>query len=264
MSSNTQEKRWVPGGRVLALAIALGALTLSGCSPGADAQGDENDDGATGDASALNRLSTEEQADGWRSLFDGETLAGWRGYGLEGLPAGWEVAEGTIHFSPPEEGERSDLMTEEQFESFDLAFDWAVTPGGNSGIFFHVSEDYDRSYETGPEYQILDNAGHRDGGSPLTSAGSNYALHPPTEDVTRPLGEFNEARILVHGDHVEHWLNGHKLLAYTLWDDDWKARVAASKFGSMPGYGRNHAGHVVLQDHGDEIWVRNVKIRTLP
>lgn len=205
-----------------------------------------------------------QESDGWRSLFDGETLAGWRGYGMEGVPAGWSVSDGMIHFALPEEGERADLVTEEQFENFELSFEWAVTAGGNSGVFFHVSEDHNRAYETGAEYQLLDNAGHRDGEKPITSAGSNYALQAPSADVTVPLGEFNESRLLVDGNRVEHWMNGEKLLEYTLWDDEWKASVAASKFASMPDYGLNETGHIVLQDHGDELWFRDIRIRPLP
>ena len=227
--------------------------------------------GGCGDRSeivlAVNEVPADEavqESDGWRSLFDGESLAGWRGYGMDGLPAGWSVVEGEIHFAAPEEGERADLMTEEQFENFELSFEWAVTAGGNSGVFFHVSEGHNRSYETGAEYQLLDNGGHRDGEKPITSAGSNYALQAPSADVTLPIGEFNESRLVVNGDHVEHWMNGEKLLEYTLWDDDWKAAVAASKFSSMPDYGLNETGHIVLQDHGDELWFRNIRVRPLP
>ncbi len=202
--------------------------------------------------------------DAWQSLFDGESLDGWRGFRLAGLPAGWSVESGVIHFAPPEEGERADLITEEQYQNFELSLEWAVSAGANSGIFFHVDEDHGRSYETGPEVQILHNAGHHDGEQAITSAGSNYALHSPGEDITRPVGEFNEARLLVDGDRVTQWLNGTKQVEYTLWDDDWKALVAASKFASMPDYGLKRTGHIALQDHGDEIWFRNLKIRRLP
>ena len=142
--------------------------------------------------------------------------------------------------------------------------EWAVSAGGNSGIFFHVSEDQPRTYSTGPEFQILDDALHPDGKRPVTSAASNYALHAPSESVTRPVGEFNEARLRVEGDRVTHWLNGSKVVEYRLWTDKWKAEVAASKFAAMPRYGLNETGHIAIQDHGDEVWFRNVRIRRLP
>ncbi|MDX1384668.1 MAG: DUF1080 domain-containing protein [Thermoanaerobaculia bacterium] len=218
---------------------------------------------AAADKPAINTLTEAERAAGWRLLFDGESLDGWRGYRMEGVPAGWSVTDGTIHFVPPTEGKRGDLITVESWADFELSLEWAVTPGGNSGIFFRVSEDGEATYHTGPEVQVLDNAGHADGKSPLTSAGSNYALHAPPSDATRPLGEFNEVFLRVEGDRVSHSLNGEATVEYTLWDADWEARVAASKFAQWPGYGRNTTGHVALQDHGNEVWFRNLKIRVL-
>ena len=201
----------------------------------------------------------------WVSLFDGESLEHWRGFKMQEVPAGWQAEDGVIHFVPPSDrsAKRADLMTREQYTDFELELEWAVTEGGNSGIFFRVSEDQPATYSTGAEIQILDDDGHRDGQKPETSAGSNYALHPPQGAVLRPLGEFNEVRLRVRGDHVEQWLNGVKVVEYRLWDDDWKARVAASKFRSMPRYGLNKSGHIALQDHGDEIWFRNLRIRRL-
>ncbi|HVR30099.1 MAG TPA: DUF1080 domain-containing protein, partial [Thermoanaerobaculia bacterium] len=177
----------------------------------------------------------------------------------------WSAAGGVLRFDPPGEGAgpRADIVTKDEYGDFELALEWAVGPAGNSGIFFRVSDDAQRTYETGAEYQILDNAGHRDGQRAVTSAGSNYALHAPVEDVTRPLGEWNEARIRVEGQRVEHWLNGTKLLEYELWTDEWKAMVAASKFAAMPRYGLNRKGHIALQDHGDPVRFRNLKIRPL-
>lgn len=211
-----------------------------------------------------NALSAEEKAEGWQLLFDGRSMDAWRGFKMDGLPAGWSVEDGEIRFSRPESGQRADIITREQFQNFELVLEWAVAEAGNSGIFFHVSEDRSRTYETGPEFQILDNDGHRDGQRAETSAASNYALHAPAEDVTRPVGEFNEARLRVEGDRVTHWLNGKKLVEYRLWTDEWKAEVAASKFRSMPGYGLNRSGHVALQDHGDPVRFRNLRIRKLP
>ena len=124
-----------------------------------------------------------------------------------------------------------------------------------------MSEDHERVWETGPEMQVLNNAVHPDGRDPKTAAGSNYALHAPPRDLTRPVGEWNEVRILVQGQHVELWLNGEQVVAYELFSEDWERRVAESKFASMPRYGRNDRGHIALQNHGDPVWYRNIKLR---
>jgi hypothetical protein len=201
-------------------------------------------------------------ADGWRPLFDGRTLAGWRGYRRAQAPAGWQVVDGAI----TRVAEGGDLLTDEAFGNFELALEWKISPGGNSGIIYRVVEDSSLAYvwQSGPEFQVLDNARHADGRDPLTSAGSDFALYAPVRDVTRPVGEWNEARIVVNGNHVEHWMNGVKLLEYELGGPDWERRVHASKFGAMPRYGRGARGRIALQEH--EAWVayRNIRIRTLP
>lgn len=203
----------------------------------------------------------EEATEAFEWLFDGESLDLWRGYGRPDLPAGWSVKDGTLAFAPGVEG--GDLITRLTYTDFDLRLEWRISEGGNSGIFFGVIEGNRRTYESGPEMQILDNAGHPDGQSPLTSAGSNYGLHPPTEDVTRPVGEWNEARIVRRGNHIEHWLNGTRVVAYELGSDEWKAMVAETKFADWPDYGVHHAGSIGLQDHGDPVWYRDIRIRRL-
>jgi hypothetical protein len=211
---------------------------------------------AAGGDRVPNTLTDAERAAGWRLLFDGRTTAGWRGYRRDALPDGWQVVDGTL----ARVAQAGDIITVDQFESFELALDWKIERGGNSGIFFHVTETGDYVWQTGPELQILDNEAHRDGLQPHTSAGSNYALHAPTRDVTRPPGEWNSVRLIVNGHHVEHWLNGERIVAYELGSDDWKARVAASKFRDMAGYGRARRGHIALQDHGDPVWFRNIRV----
>lgn len=207
---------------------------------------------------AQNALTDAERAAGWRLLFDGATTKGWRGYKQTAMPAGWRVIEGAL----VRDTGGGDIVTEEEFTDFELELDWKLAEGGNSGLFFHVTEDHGYPWETGPEMQILDNDRHGDGKNPMTSAGSNYALHAPPSDVTRPIGLWNRARLVVKGSHVEHWLNGKKLLEYELWTDEWKALVAASKFASMPAYGLAKKGRIALQDHGDHVEFRNVKVRT--
>ena len=208
---------------------------------------------------ATNTLTPVEKAEGWKLLFDGTTLTGWRAFKSTSPPAGWKAVKGEL----VREASGGDLMTIEQFGDFELRLEWKVAKNGNSGIMFRVTDQAGLTYETGPEFQILDNAGHKDGQNPMTSAGSNYAMHPPVRDVSRPVGEWNDVRLIVRGAHVEHWMNGVKLLEYELWSEDWDKRMKASKFAKMPLYGRAKRGHIVLQDHGDLVWYRNVKIKPL-
>jgi hypothetical protein len=171
---------------------------------------------------------------------------------------GWQVVDGAL----TRVGEGGDIITTEQFDDFELAIDWMIGEGGNSGVFFNATESVEPIYHAAPEMQILHNAGHRDGKVPETSAGSNYALHAPVKDVSRPVGSWNSARLIVRGNHVEHWLNDVKLLAYELGSADWQARVSKSKFKEWPPYGKQTRGHIGLQDHGDRVAFRNIKIRT--
>jgi 3-keto-disaccharide hydrolase len=200
-----------------------------------------------------------EQADGWQPLFDGRSLSGWRGYKSTTPPAGWSAASGEL----VRNGEGGDLMTVGQYSDFELRLEWKISENGNSGIMYHVVTGDQDPYESGPEFQILHNAGHKDGANPITSAGSNYAMHPPVKDVTRPVGEWNDIRLIVKGTHVEHWMNGVKLLEFEQFSPDWYARVKASKFSKMPPYGRHMRGHLVLQDHGNVVTFRNIKVKSL-
>ena len=215
-----------------------------------------------------NTLTDAQRAQGWRLLFDGRTTEHWRGFKRADMPPHWQVIAGElVHVVEPGEGGAGggDIITREQFDDFELSLEWKVAPGGNSGIFFNVSEDDNLRFvwETGPEMQILDDTRHPDGQQVETSAGSNYALHARAANVAKPAGEWNHARILVRGNHVEHWLNGVKVVEYELGSEDWKRRVAASKFAEMPRYGTNARGHIALQDHGDRVAFRNLRIREL-
>jgi hypothetical protein len=241
------------GGAAFLLSACAGG---SGSSPGVEGG---RTDVTPQAAAALNALTAQEKAAGWRLLFDGKTTAGWRGYRKTDMPPDWQVVDGAL----TRVGKAGDIVTVEQFGSFELAFDWSVAPGGNSGVFFRVTEDSAEVWHSGPEFQILDNAAHKDGLTPATSAGADYALHAPTRDVTRLPGTWNEARIVVRGNHVEHWLNGEKIVEYELGSADWTARVAKSKFNKHPGFGRAPKGHIALQDHGDRVAFRNIKIKPL-
>lgn len=232
-----------------AAAVLASLLVLVTSANGSQTVADQNS----------NTLTPAERAAGWRLLFDGKTLDGWRAFESTAPPPGWKAIDGALAL----DAAGGDILTVEEFDSFELRLQWKISAGGNSGIFFHVDLDGEHVWSTGPELQVLDNAGHADGKAPQTSSGSNYALHPPARDVTRPVGQWNDVRLVVKGAHVEHWVNDVKLLEYELWSPDWEARVKASKFGTIPGYGRAKTGRIALQDHGDPVWYRNIKIRPM-
>ena len=229
--------------------VTTAALIAGGFGPAACAQS-----GGT----SMNGTATA-QSD-WRSLLDGRTTAGWRGFRMDTIPGGWQVVDGAL----TRVGGGGDIITTERFANFELELEWNVAPGGNSGIMFRVTEDSDATYKSGPEMQVLDDAAHRDGQSRLTAAGANYGLDAAPAGVVKPAGEWNAVRLVVNGAHVEHWLNGVKVVEYELWTPAWEAKVAATKFAQWPGYGRARAGHIALQDHGDRVAYRNIRIRVLP
>jgi len=185
----------------------------------------------------------------------------WRGYRNDVLPEGWEFDAATGILTRARGG--GDIITRAQFADFELELEWKVGPRGNSGIFYRATEGTRRIYENAPEMQILDNSGHNDGRNTITSAGSNYALDAPSADVTRPVGEWNSVRIVARGPLVEHWLNGTKVVEYELWSDAWKAKVAAAKFREWPAYGWADRGYIGLQDHGDVVQFRNMRVREI-
>lgn len=211
-------------------------------------------------AQAPNTLSAADRSAGWRLLFDGRTMAGWRGWKKTTVPDGWKVIGGAI----TRVASGGDIVTTQKFKNFELTLEWNIAPGGNSGIFYRASEDDEAIYWTAPEMQVLDDARHPDGKSRLTSAGANYGLHEAPSGIVKPAGQWNQARLIVNGRHVEHWLNGVRLLQYELLSPDWEMRVHGSKFAPHPHYGRNAEGYVGLQDHGDRVAYRNLKIRILP
>jgi hypothetical protein len=196
---------------------------------------------------------------GWKVLFDGTSLDAWRVYKKATIGDGWKIVDGVL-FRAAGGG---DLITKEQFGDFELTLEWKIAEGGNSGIFFRGTEDNEEIWHSAPEVQVLDNARHKDGQAAITSAGSNYAVHPPVRDATKPVGEWNSVRLIAKGPHVEHWLNGVKVVEYELFSADWNERVKKSKFVDYPQYARAPRGHIGLQDHGDPVWYRNIRIRPL-
>jgi hypothetical protein len=211
-------------------------------------------------AAAAAALPAGVRGGSWVDLLPGDASA-WRGYRQDTLPSGWrfDAAAGTLSRT----GRAGDIITDRQWGDFELELEWRVGPGGNSGVFYRATEATDVIYMNAPEMQILDNSTHADGRNPLTSTGSNYALHAPERDVSRPVGEWNRARIVAVGPHVEHWLNGTKLVEYRMGSAEWEALVKASKFNQWPAYGRSMRGHIGLQDHGDPVSFRRIRIREL-
>jgi len=207
-----------------------------------------------------NSLTDAEKAAGWRLLFDGKTTTGWRNYGKPTISDGWVVQDGAL----TRVGAGGDIITSDEFKNFELSIDWKIEPGGNSGIFYRAADDTDEIYWNAVEMQVLDDAKHPDGQSPVTSAGAAYDLYPAPRGHVHPGGEWNTARLIVNGNHVEHWLNGFRLLEYELGSRDWDSKVAGSKFKPHPRFGKNSQGHIGLQDHGNVVAYRNIKIRVLP
>jgi hypothetical protein len=205
-----------------------------------------------------------QDEEGWKILFDGKTTNGWRNFKGNGVNEDWYVENGSLIVQGKGGNMGGDIITEEQFADFELIVEWAISKGGNSGIFYHVLEnDYPAVYATGPEYQLIDDAGFPEKLEEWQKTGANYAMHDPENKSLKAVGEFNESRIIVKNCHVEHWLNGSLVVAYDLWTEDWYDRVQKSKWKDYPGYGLACKGHIALQDHGSIAKFRNVRIRDL-
>jgi hypothetical protein len=205
-------------------------------------------------------LSTDAASPQWRPLLEDHGASAWRGWQTSGLPAGWHVAGGTLSKDGPVE----DLVTNQSFGDFELDLEWKIGKGGNSGIFFHGTREYDHIYWSGPEYQLLDDANAPDGRNRLTSAAAAYALYGAPAGIVLPFNHWNRTRLVVKGTHVEHWLNGRKVVEYELQSADWKSKVAASKFTAYPNYGLASTGLIGLQgDHPGTLAIRRIRIREL-
>jgi 3-keto-disaccharide hydrolase len=197
---------------------------------------------------------------GWRTLFDGRSLAGWHPFGKPGAaPEGWSVADGTLHLPAGAGG--GDLVSDASFGDFELEFEWKVASGGNSGVKVRFRDERALGRVLGPEYQLLDDATHPDAARPETSAASLYALYPPLDKPPAPAGEWQRARIVARGDRLEHWLNGKRVLVAEVGSPDWETRRLASKFSSDEDFGRARPSPFALQDHGDPVWFRNLRAR---
>ncbi|MFM7107737.1 MAG: DUF1080 domain-containing protein [Planctomycetaceae bacterium] len=226
----------MPAPRLLLALLCLAPLPLSAAEP--------------------NTLTPDEQQAGWRLLFDGKTTHGWRNFKQPAASPGWKVEDGALVRSANGAG---DIMTADEFGAFELVLEYKIAPGGNSGLMFHVTEEGATPWQTGPEVQILDNAGGHD----PNKAGWLYQLYVPDLDATKPAGEWNEIRLVVTPEKGETWMNGRKYYDFVKGSADWNARVAKSKFAAMPLFGKATMGHICLQDHGDAVAFRSIRIRPL-
>lgn len=212
------------------------------------------------DVRAQNTLGPECRDNGWRLLFDGATTANWRGFRKDSFPdKGWAIRDGALVVM----GGGGDICTAEEYGDFEFECEWRVSPGGNSGIMYRCSEDHTYPWETGPEYQILDDARHKDGQKAKTRAGSLYDVVAPGADVVRPAGEWNRARIVARGTRLQHFLNDILIVDIDTAGDVYKAAHAASKWPGMKNYNTKPKGRICLQDHGDEVAFRNIKVKRL-
>jgi len=207
-------------------------------------------------SSSLNTLSEAEKADGWKLLFDGKTTAGWTNFKKDTISDGWQVIDGAMVMTRKGSG---DIVTDKEYGAFELSLQYKIGAAGNSGLMYHVKNTANTPWQTGPEVQIQDNVAGRD----PQKSGWLYQLYPSTVDATKPAGQWNELRIVITPEKCEHYMNGVKYCEYVKGSDDWKAKVAASKFKAFAGFGEPTEGFISLQDHGDEVAFRNIKLRQL-
>ena len=205
-------------------------------------------------------------AEGWKNLFDGKTTKGWHSYGKTSVGDTWQVEDGLLYADSTKKQGGGDLVTDDEYENFDLKLEWKISKNGNSGIIINIKEDttiYKESWKTGPEIQVLDNDGHPDGKITKHRAGDLYDLIKSSSEPVLPVGHFNEAEIISNRGRLEIFLNGTNVVTTTMWDDNWKQLIAKSKFKSMPGFGTFKSGKIALQNHGNDVWFRNIRIKKL-
>jgi len=234
---------------VVVISLLTGILLVSGCS------------------SKINELTELEKAEGWQLLFDGESLDNWKAYNAEGTGS-WLVEDGLLAASGTGSDSDGYIITRKQYHNFNLKFEWKIAPEGNSGVLYHVieSENFSTPYLTGPEYQLVDDVGFPEELEEWQKTGADYAMYVPDVEKKKlnPAGEWNSSRIVFDNGHVEHWLNGEKILEFEAWTDEWFELKNSGKWENAPEYGLSSVGHISLQDHGSRVWFRNMKIKELP
>lgn len=248
--------------RIVVVALAL--VIISGCNSQSNNSNTNN--------MQTDSTKTAQPANEWTTLFDGKTTKSWHKYGGGPVGSAWKAADSALYLDASEKipGGKikggGDIVTDEEFENFDLRLEWKISKGGNSGIMFYVNEDtskYKYPYETGPEMQVLDNDGHPDGKIPKHRAGDLYDLISCRRETVKPVGDWNQVEIKLLNGKLDFFLNGENVVSTTLWDDNWNKMVANSKFKTMPGFGTFRKGHIDLQDHDCTVWYRNIMIRKL-
>lgn len=220
---------------------------------------------------SINTLTDEQKADGWQLLFDGKTTNGWHKYGGDPVGSAWKIKDGNLYLDTSikenwQIKDGGDIVSDEEFENFHLKLEWNIAKDGNSGIIFYIHEDkakYEWPWKTGPEMQILDNNGHPDSKIIKHRAGDLYDLITSSPETVKGPGEWNLAEIKSLNGKLEFFLNGTQIVSTTMWDDAWKKMIAGSKFKDMPDFGTYSKGHIGLQDHGNEVWFRNVMIKKM-
>lgn len=221
-----------------------------------DAQSDQND----------NALTKKEKKDGYVLLFDGKSMDNWRTF--KNIPGNWAVKDGMLCSEKPVTKENPDIISNDQYENFELQVDWKISPQGNSGILYLVTEDYDATFYSGPEYQLIDDEGFPEKIQDWQKTGANYAMNPAMLKAYNAPGTWNHTVIIVNHGHVEHWLNGKKVVEYELWSDEWKKNKANGKWKDAPGYGASKSGHIAFQAshsgvEGSGVCFKNIKIKPL-
>lgn len=244
--------------------LSCSVLAMTACK-------NENKDSAETDLKETEEMAAKEEKEQneWQELFNGEDLDGWKAYNKDEISSQWKAENGAIAFTPSDDvKDPENLITEEEYENFELSIEWKISEGGNSGIMWAVQEDekYSEPYLTGPEIQVLDNERHPDAKNGLNrTAGALYDMVPPSEDVTKPAGEWNKE--VIHIDHEKNigWvkLNGTKVVEFPVHGEKWEEMVSNSKFKDWEGFGASKKGHIALQDHGNKVWFRNIKIKKL-
>ena len=244
--------------------ILSATIFFAACNSAAN-EASSNDSIMTTDTAATTANSSTNDT-GWITLFDGTSLNGWHTFGETSVSPKWSVDSGAIHFNPKAKGDDGDLVSNDSFENFDLKLDWKIAQGGNSGILFYVQDDkpkYEDTYKTGPEMQVLDDERNEDNKTPSHRAGSLYDMIQATPGAVKPAEQWNTAEIVSNNGKLDFYLNGEHTVSTNMWDDNWRKMIAGSKFKAWPDFGTFKKGHIDLQDHGDDVWFRNIKIKKL-
>jgi hypothetical protein len=211
----------------------------------------------------INILSEKEKKEGWQLLFNGKNLDGWRTFQGKEI-SGWKVFDGVLNNSGVGSDHGGDIITKVKYQNFELSIEWKLAPQSNSGIFYHVNEKIGTAiYESGPEYQLIDDKGWPDKLRDDQHSGANYGMHAPKNELVKDINEWNQTRIVVDGTHVQHYLNGVKVVDYQLWDNDWKLLKEKGKWKEYSYYGMSRKGPIGLQDHGGLAQFRNIKIKVI-